>query len=52
LYRCNLSGFLYECNLSGQNPLKLHMYKQHKREIRRLIYCFQILKVLIILIKN
>jgi len=27
------------------------MYKQHKREIRRLNFCFQILKV-IVLIKN
>ena len=51
LYRCNESGFLYRCNLRGENPPKLHRYKQHKREIRRLYYCFQILKV-IILINN
>jgi len=27
------------------------MYKQHKREIRRLNYCFQILKVIILIKK-
>ena len=46
--RCNVSGFLYRVyNLRRENPLKLHMYKQHKREIRRLKYCFQILKLII-----
>ena len=45
------ADFCTGCNLRGENPPKLHRYKQHKREIGRLNYCFQILKV-IILINN